>query len=77
VAPYAVTTAEGDRSRLAAFNVQDGVRLWDVAVPGTAGPSPLAALVISDRFVFYSHFTVLDIFDLASGAHRVTLGTPL
>lgn len=59
--------------RLACLDVATGRSLWEVPVPnsdsGTMGP-----VVLSDRQVFLSHWTWLDVFDLGTGAHRMTIG---
>jgi len=74
VVPFELQSASSDRAaRLACLDVGTGRSLWEVALPHedsvTMGP-----IVLSDRQVFFSHWTWLDVFDLDTGAYRMTIG---
>ena len=59
--------------RLACLDVGTGRSLWEVPIPGSDSGT-MGPVVLSDRQVFLSHWTWLDIFDLGTGAHRMTIG---
>ena len=59
--------------RLAAFALSNGQPLWDVAVPEDADEADL--VVIDGGNVLVTHWVRLDVFDLATGAHRFRIGT--
>ena len=72
VVPYALQGSEAG-SRLACLDLATGRSLWEVQIPhtdsGTMGP-----VVASDRLVYVSHWTWLEVFDLGTGQHRMTIG---
>jgi hypothetical protein len=59
--------------RLACLDVATGRSLWEVPIPGSDSGT-MGPIVLSDRQVFLSHWTWLDVFDLGTGAHRMTIG---
>jgi hypothetical protein len=59
--------------RLACLDLATGRSLWDVEIP-QSDTGDAAAVVANDRLVFVSIWTYLHIFDLATGAHRATIG---
>jgi hypothetical protein len=72
VAPYQL---QGSKAgwRLACLDVQTGRSLWDVAIP-LSDVSSVDSIVASDRQVFVPIWTYLQVFDLGTGQHRMTIG---
>jgi outer membrane protein assembly factor BamB len=60
-------------SRLACLELATGRSLWETQIPRTDAGS-MGPVVASDRMVFVSHWTYLDIFDLGTGQVRMTIG---
>jgi outer membrane protein assembly factor BamB len=59
--------------RLACLDVNSGKNLWDVPVPNLG--RGVEAVVASDRQLFISTWDGLHLFELADGAHRVTVAS--
>lgn len=60
---------------LVCFDLSTGGRLWDAEVPGHGSTvSDPSAVVATDRHVLVSHWTWLEVHDLATGAHVRTIG---
>ncbi|MCK9459070.1 MAG: PQQ-binding-like beta-propeller repeat protein [Proteobacteria bacterium] len=72
IVPYALQGSEAGW-RLACLEVASGRSLWDVPIPNASSGS-MGKVVASDRQVFLSHWTWLDVFDLGTGQHRMTIG---
>jgi hypothetical protein len=60
-------------ARLACIDATTGRSLWDAPIPAS-DTGDVGAIAASDREVFVSHWTYLDVFDLSSGALRLTIG---
>jgi hypothetical protein len=63
-----------DAGRLMAVDVKSGKVLWDVAVPNTGDVATASDMAITATRVYLPHWTWLEIFDVNSGQHIVTLG---
>jgi outer membrane protein assembly factor BamB len=72
IVPYALQGSEAGW-RLACLELASGRSLWDVPIPNS-GSGSMGKVVASDRQVFLSHWTWLDVFDLGTGQHRMTIG---
>ncbi|HTM22961.1 MAG TPA: PQQ-binding-like beta-propeller repeat protein [Kofleriaceae bacterium] len=59
--------------RVAAFAQTNGLRRWDVGVP-KGFFSVCAGVVASESHVFVSMWSRLEVFDLATGSHKYTVG---
>lgn len=68
---YAQYELKDAKWRLAAFDVKNGRRMWDVVVPGSKHGDEARAIVVSSSRVYLGHGDYLDIFDAATGT---TLG---
>jgi hypothetical protein len=72
IVPYQLQGSEAGW-RLACLELASGRSLWDVPIPSSADGT-MGKVVASDRQVFVSHWTWLDVFDLGTGQHRMTIG---
>jgi DNA-directed RNA polymerase subunit RPC12/RpoP len=72
LAPYQLQGSDAGW-RLACLELASGRSLWDVAIPNS-GSGTMGKIVASDRQLFVSHWTWLDVFDLGTGQHRMTIG---
>ncbi len=73
VVPYDLAGSRG--VRMAAFDVESGRRIWDVAVHDKSQVTN--GLQLSDRDVFFSTWTSLYVLDAATGKQRFRVGTEL
>ncbi len=72
IIPYAMSGSKGGQ-RLACLDAASGRSLWDVEIP-QSDTSDVSAIVASDRQIFVSIWTYLHVFDLGTGAYRMTIG---
>jgi hypothetical protein len=72
IVPYEMSGTPSSE-RLACLDLTTGRALWDVEIPKSE-TGDVAAVVANDRMLFVSMWTYLHIFDLATGAHRATIG---
>jgi len=72
IVPYEMADSE-QGVRLACLDLNTGQSLWDVAIP-RSGTGGVGGMTASDRQVFVAHWTYLDIFDLGTGGHQLTIG---
>jgi outer membrane protein assembly factor BamB len=72
IVPYELQGSEGG-SRLACIELASGRSLWEAPIP-RSGTGSIGGVVASDRMIFVSHWTYLDVFDLGTGQHRMTIG---
>jgi DNA-directed RNA polymerase subunit RPC12/RpoP len=72
VVPYELQGSEGG-VRLSCLELASGRSLWEAPVP-RSGTGSIGGVVASDRMIFVSHWTYLDVFDLGTGQHRMTIG---
>ena len=70
--PYQMQNSE-QGMRLSCMDLNTGANLWDVAIPRT-GTGSLGGINASDRQVFVGHWTYLDVFELGTGKHMMTIG---
>lgn len=72
IVPYDMQNSE-QGVRLSCINLNTGANLWDVAIP-RSGTGGIGGINVSDRQVFVGHWTYLDVFELATGKHLMTVG---
>ena len=60
-------------SRLSCLDQNSGAVLWDVSIPRSDTGS-IDRITVSSHHVFVGHWTYLDVFQLADGAHTMTVG---
>ncbi len=72
VVPYELE-ASGAGFKLSCLDENTGRILWDVPIP-RSDTGVIRGFTASQHHVFVSHWTYLDIFQLADGAHTLTIG---
>jgi DNA-directed RNA polymerase subunit RPC12/RpoP len=72
IVPYKLQGSKAG-AKLSCLDEASGRILWDVPIPLSDSGS-IGGLTASMHHVFVSHWTYLDIFQLADGAHKLTIG---
>lgn len=68
-------STKGDVLKIAAFELESGVRRWEVSVPEPAhGSNVLAGLAVADGLVWVSTWTALHVMDAKTGGPRFRVG---
>ena len=62
-----------DGSRLAAIDLASGEKRWDVFIP-SSGTQGAEHIFVKDGRVFVPHWTYMNVFDLETGRHQMTIG---